>query len=179
MKGKQLTDEQLMQAFRKQPDEQAKQTAMVVHRDTMDKLVGLIKEKSIADIIETEQLILSGVNEKLEPQSGQAVLKAVKSSVEKRVKANMMEEAIRIVCLLLLTYTVPEKDYKDLLKQVGNSKAVKVVRSLYQSSGSECSRLKPAITEDEKRQYLANYEGIGLRKYDCIKMKPKIVEIVD
>jgi len=65
-KGKNLTDEQLLQAFRKQPDEEQKQAFMIIHSQTLSQLTKVIQQKQIADIIETEQLILSGANEKLE-----------------------------------------------------------------------------------------------------------------
>ena len=35
------------------------------------------------------------------------------------------------------------------------------------------------ISEQEKQDYLRNYEGIALRKYEVMKVKPKICEIVD
>ena len=86
MKGKKMTDEQLLQAFRKQPDEEMKQSLMIIHSQTTSKLTSLIQQQNLADIIETEQLILSGLNEKLEPQSPQQVLKLVKAAVLQRVK---------------------------------------------------------------------------------------------
>lgn len=91
---------------------------MIIHSQTISKLTTIIQQKSIADIIETEQLILSGANERLESQTPQQVLKAVKSSILKRIKENALLEAAQIVCLLLLCYAVPEKDYNELLKQV-------------------------------------------------------------
>ena len=39
---------------------------MIIHSQTISKLTTIIQQKAIADIIETEQLILSGANEKLE-----------------------------------------------------------------------------------------------------------------
>ena len=91
---------------------------MIIHSQTISKLTTMIQQKSIADIIETEQLILSGANEKLEGQTPQQVLKAVKSSVLKSVKEGALQEAAQIICLLLLCYAVPEKEYTELLKQV-------------------------------------------------------------
>jgi hypothetical protein len=59
------------------------------------------------------------------------VLKAVKSSVLKRIKENQIQEAAQIVCYLLLCYAVPDKDYNELLKQVQPwAAAVKAVRTL-------------------------------------------------
>jgi hypothetical protein len=40
---------------------------MIIHSQIISKLTTLIQQQSLADTIETEQLILSGVNAKLEP----------------------------------------------------------------------------------------------------------------
>jgi hypothetical protein len=42
-KGKNLTDEQLLQAFRKQPDEEQKQAFMIIHSQTLSQLTKVIQ----------------------------------------------------------------------------------------------------------------------------------------
>jgi hypothetical protein len=48
-----MTDAELLQAFRKQPDEEHKQAQLIIHSQTFSKLTGMIKEKELADTIET------------------------------------------------------------------------------------------------------------------------------
>lgn len=77
---------------------------------------------------------------------------------------------------------MPEKDYTDLLKQVGaEGKAIKTIRKMQEGYGQnkDCVRLVPSLSQHSKNEYLRNYEQIALRKYDVIKVRPKICDLVD
>ena len=82
---------------------------------------------------------------------------------------------------MLLCYAVPEKDYQELLKQVQPfTKTLKTIRSFYPvGNKNDIVRIVPTITEAQKTDYFRNYEQIAMRKYDVIKVKPKICEIAD
>lgn len=105
----------------------------------------------------------------------------MKAAVAKRVKDQQLTEALQIVCLLLLCYSVPEKDYNELVGQLGSDlkASAKALRALQGSnSKSEIVRLVPTINEAAKQEYIKNYEQIALRKYDVVKVKPKICQLV-
>jgi uncharacterized protein YhbP (UPF0306 family) len=44
---------------------------------------------------------------------------------------------------------------------------------------SEIVRLVPVIGESARQEYVRNYEQIAMRKYDIVKVKPKICSLVD
>ena len=44
---------------------------------------------------------------------------------------------------------------------------------------SEIVRSAPVISSEQKQEYIRNYEQIANRKYEVMKMKPKICELVD
>ena len=93
-----------------------------------------------------------------------------------------MQEALQIICLLLLCYAVPDKDYNELIKPLESDlkASAKALRALQgNSSKSDIVRLLPTLSEAAKQEYIRNYEQIALRKYDVVKVKPKICTLVD
>jgi hypothetical protein len=67
--------------------------------------------------------------------------------VQAKIKAGLAQEAVQLICLLLLCYNVPEKDYIELIKLVDSQpKAISVFRKM-SKPGKEMVRLVPTINE--------------------------------
>jgi Sec1 family len=88
-------------------------------------------------------------------------------------------EAVQIVCLFLLCYQVPDKTFNELIKPFADDfqASVKALRAM-QGGAKDLARVVPVLSETAKKEYIRNYEQIARRKYDVIKVKPKICELV-
>ena len=98
----------------------------------MQKLSDIFIARKVHPTVEMEQSIMSATDSDLRPINPDKLLKMVKDFADYKPNAkDLQEEIVRIIGLLLIHYSVPEKDFLGLLKKVASEDHKKALSTVY------------------------------------------------
>ena len=165
------------------PEFEKRQAEVLVHLDLSRQITDIMANANynIMKLIEFEQTIISGVNDKGQVASETQVAKELTKVLKTLGRPT---DKLRLLSIYLMCYGLPDSDFKTISKLVETKEerqALKVIRqySMQRYSGEEIrkpTRILAQIPPEDFKMYQAKYKEIQ-EMYDILRCQPAIAKI--
>ena len=155
---------------------------MVIHIDLSRQATSSMAspEFNIMKLIELEQTLISGVNDKGTPITETAAAKDLTKVLK---TLGRPQDKLRLIGIFLMCYGLPDADFKALQKMVPKREEqtyLKLIREFsiqkYGGDFKKPTRVAPQISPEDFKDYTTKYKEIN-EMYDILRCVPEIEKI--